>query len=1137
MSEQSQIAPLTGPMNQDTHPKHVRTDDGQVIERVNLRVNSTSGRMLANNKIAGTLTVPMALPAGDNKVIGWCDHKTDNAILYFIYNSNSDHCVMQYLVNEKTLQKLWYAQPALGLEDTILRAQVVEGNIYWVNGSQKPKGFNIEYAYNFTNNITSDEKYTAADELSEVFNAVRFPPRFAPVCNYDADSTYNFNNLRKRLFQFKYAYQYFDGQISAWSPISKVPLPEGEIGANGEFSTDISINNVIKIKLNTGSRLVKKILVAARDTYPRNTGSFFEFEKIEKYNKDTGEQVVLDDSDYIVSFYNNKITASIDTEINNRYCDHMPLAGNDVTLLDGKYLAISMPSTGYEGVVPDYSLYPVENNVEFDISSIPMAVSNPRMYLIGLLPRRYDRIDIPSTFYPEASYSISFRVNGKNYYFIQNTGLIDPDYPNSVRNAFIDEISDTMAAEPDIAFALVVGRDNTGIIMKFYEDIDPILDIAVNPYDLEDLSGTVTTSIGDFVPSYKSLKRGQYHPFGLIYNDREGRYNIVFANNELYVPVADWDPSSDDPKRVNCQWVIRHRPPVDAVTYRWCYIRNKSYTYFQYFAHVKCTIGTPGNHIPSGKRLLELNQSLARIREAYPNFIVSDYEWQNGDRIRIVGQTESYEILAPFTWVDEDDPESGVNGFLVSTDFPSDDDQVLLEVYRQNPAPQDVIYMEIGDEYEILDAGTENRRHQGQFGDQSANLTTPATGILDFGDVYLRYRLTVSQTGVTGAMGIEDEYYNDYYRSDAIDIGRVGVKTDTENKTLNRIVRSENYIENTEYNQLNVWLPESDYFIASDRYGPITGMVNAGDVLKVYQEHKETSIYIGKNMVKQADGTDIALATDKVFGTTNRYTEDRGTQYRRSIVANDRYVYYFDSTTGEFVRSSPNGQAPISVEYAMSGYFENKAKTLREYVGHKDIIVGVYDQYKEVYVSFIMGNSIETIVFSEDDRMKGWQYMTTLYNDTHIIQNIASYGDEMFSFLNGQLYIHGRGGTLNNFYGKQHSCGVTFVVNKFPSQIKRFKNILISTDRNVWGIEFNIPAGLNYGAQKTLLRPTVIRARENRLVSDINRNIIGKNGDEDVNLLYKGERMTGEYMEVEISNDDSTDVELREIEVKFLIST
>ena len=49
----SQILPINGAMNQDDDHRYVRSSDGQVIERVNLRPNSIDGKRFINEKIKG----------------------------------------------------------------------------------------------------------------------------------------------------------------------------------------------------------------------------------------------------------------------------------------------------------------------------------------------------------------------------------------------------------------------------------------------------------------------------------------------------------------------------------------------------------------------------------------------------------------------------------------------------------------------------------------------------------------------------------------------------------------------------------------------------------------------------------------------------------------------------------------------------------------------------------------------------------------------------------------------------------------------------------------------------------------------------------------------------------------------------
>lgn len=1161
MREISQICPLNGAMVKDVAPKFIDSSKGQVMERTNLRNSGLDGDTFVNKKFKGTLLVEASLPVtGTNKCIGKIKDTQNDALIYFIYNSLGNHCIFRYMTKAKVLQNIFLSKSVLDIEDAPLRGQVVEGKVYWVNGSKQPKAFNILRAYNYTNSVSSTDIYTDSDlARTDFFLYATEPPKFGPSCSYGSDATTNFNNLRKKLFQFKYAYQYFDDQISSWSPISKVPVPVNEISTEGAFVSDITVNNNITVTVNAGSRLVKKILVAASDTSPRNAGSFFQFAEIDRTALD--EDQVTED----VVFYNNKITKSIDTEMGNRYSDNIPLSGNDMLLLSNKYLAISLPEYGYDTVDTDYTLSAYEELKDFQGREPVFDMRTDSSYsqkLQGhaLVWGQVAAVWLPDVFVPNATYAISFTAfNTFHFYFQITAGATYAGYPATMRDAFLTQIRNKVTTDLTELSAEDIYVENimlphgifgalqdvpTGIALAFAPGAGPVGPVG---FTISYLKGTLYKDARTMLPAYKHLKRGQFHPFALIYNDSRGRYNVVQGDEELYSPLFTSDSTTDTKKLIRCLWTINHRPPMEAVAYRWCYIRNKSYTYFEYFYHAKSVVGTgvDANGIPAGKYFVPLNQSLQRMRDLYPNFIVSDYVWQNGDRIRLAGSTTSYEILKEHLWINPTiTDDSGMNGFLIDVELGEDVPGILnekylplVEVYRQNPSPQDNIYLEIGEEFEVLDAGTDNRRHAGPVTSQSADLTTSATGLFDFGDVYLRGRVFVGADNIPLFLPIEHEYLSDYYRSDAIDVGRAGAKIESKNKTLNRIARSENYIEDTEFNDINVWLSGTDFHTASNVDGQITGMELAGDVLKVIQTHKESSIYVGKTEVRDGGGQQLLTLSDNVFTNPRIYEEFRGTTYRNSLISNERNIYYFDESTGEFIRSSPNGQEAISTLYGYKSYFEKKAKALREYNGHKDVIVGINNDYKEVYISFVMGTTNETVVFSEDPTTKGWKSFIVLSAAAGVPELFADFGDRMFSFLNGKLYVHDSGATLNNFYGEQKSFSIKVPVNNLGHETKRFRNIQINSDQNVYDIQFDIPASNTYRLQKSVLKPSVMRTTNNRIVSDILRNILNEKGIEDVNLLYDGQKLIGEHVIVTLSGTGPDEIELREIEVKSLIAT
>lgn len=1161
MAIQGQIAPLSGSMNQDVDKKYLPTDKGIVYHRLNLRPNSVDGNVFANEKIHGTRYISVQVPAGTNKTIGCIKDVHNDALVYFLHNSSGNHCIYRYYTKTKVIQKIFYSLSDLDLEDTWLNGFVTEGDIYWTNGTKEPKMFNLDKAANYTNG-TSGDAYTSSDLpfSDNIFPFIKRPPSYVPQASYGTSNgvvvnsliTYevNFNSLRSKQWQFKYNYVYKNNQESAYSPASNVPVLTGEIKSSGEWNEDLLINNVINVLVNMGGPDVKAVNLAVRDCSQYNSGSYYIFRTVDKYDED-GTQVISDNITTSYPFYNNTDLQSIDTDIGNRAYDNVPLSAIDLILIDGKYGAFARPELGYDLVETDFEVEIRSEGTNIGTSStIPMYKSERRrsVRVTNSCNKTYyyrivADVTIPSTFYPNSIYQISVPYDNdtKIATATYNSPASKPaNYPKNVRDNLFSQLVAVLNGcdYPDINVydgnGHDIARGDDVVQIGYFGRVD----------DTNVVGSVITVSSFD---SYRTLKHSQSHQFGIVYNDGFGRYNVVHGTADVMAPELDLTAPT---LIIKPHVIINHRPPIWAKTYRIVYNRFSSYTYFLYVPSVEQIVSDEANGVPSGKAFLKVNQALERIRLTYPNLQLSDYQWENGDRIRRTGETTSYQVLNAYVreWteeVDGDDVDYNETGFLIEeplTTYTYGEFEYVdcIEIYRPNLTQQDTTFYDIAQEFEILDPGTADRRHAGDFNNQSKEsdaFDIPAQSTLDFGDVYYRQRLSAITTEPIEY--VEDINASDYYQSSGIDVGRVAAKIDNfENKVINRVVRTENYIENSYTNRLNVMLSGTPYFDVSDVYGNIVGIEEVGDLMKVIQAHKETSVYIGKVTAKEADGTDITLLSDSVFGAFNRYVPFRGTTYRRSMTVNNRYLYYFDETTGEFIRSASNGQIAISSSYGMKSWFEDKAKELRESTESKDVIVGINNQYDEVYITFIIGSTTETLVFFEDDleENKGFKYFLQLQNGERIPEHFSFYGDNMYSWTKGFMYEHDTGDTLNNFYGAQKSCSVTFFVNGAGGVQKRLSNIEIGSNKNIWDVEVTVEPGLNYDNQKTILKPGIIRESGNRLVSTFLRNILDRTGTENLQLLHTGHEMIGDEFSVTLSNDDAQEVLLKDVLVKFTIS-
>jgi len=175
-----------------------------------------------------------------------------------------------------------------------------------------------------------------------------------------------------------------------------------------------------------------------------------------------------------------------------------------------------------------------------------------------------------------------------------------------------------------------------------------------------------------------------------------------------------------------------------------------------------------------------------------------------------------------------------------------------------------------------------------------------------------------------------------------------------------KIRRSKAFFENTRSNGLSTFYYD-DFISMSDRYGPIVSMKQVGFTLKVLQHHKETSIYIGVNGLKQAkiDGQDVVVSSDNVFNNVNQSEEPYGCMNPESVLVVGRNLYWYDSSNGCFVRSSPNGTEDISAKYKISSL-------VKQFIAGGDMrVISGYDKrYEEVIFSLQKMDDVEIPVYT-----------------------------------------------------------------------------------------------------------------------------------------------------------------------------
>ena len=208
-------------------------------------------------------------------------------------------------------------------------------------------------------------------------------------------------------------------------------------------------------------------------------------------------------------------------------------------------------------------------------------------------------------------------------------------------------------------------------------------------------------------------------------------------------------------------------------------------------------------------------------------------------------------------------------------------------------------------------------------------------------------------------------------------------------------------------------------------------------MLKVLQENKETSLYIGKGQITDANGNLVTVMTGTFIGAQNASELEYGTKFPQSVVVNNRDLYYWDGDRGEVIRSSPNGQFPIS-SYKMRSYFYSKKAEVDS--GALSSVLGHFDRKNNIYgLTFSVDGVCETVLFKEG--MDMWvtfvDYWTPYVSNLGVFSQtppscFGSIGKRALQFYIGEMWEHESNVLLNSFYGVQYDSFIEQVFNENP---------------------------------------------------------------------------------------------------------
>ena len=228
-----------------------------------------NGDQITAQNINGNQLVTNSLPSGNNQCIGAIFDDVRHRVYYFNYNSNGNDGIYYYDTIAKTITPLLISgtnsnvalfsfSPNYPIASiNIVYKDAAEGDeLHWTDRNNRPMYLNVKDAVD-TSLYTSGTRW-----LPNYLTVARQMPLIAPVCNYASSPSLKINNLRNKLFMFRYRWVYRDNTKSTWSPYSKLFAPANVDSLANEI--DPTQNNYIVAVIQTGNSDCVSIEVAAR---------------------------------------------------------------------------------------------------------------------------------------------------------------------------------------------------------------------------------------------------------------------------------------------------------------------------------------------------------------------------------------------------------------------------------------------------------------------------------------------------------------------------------------------------------------------------------------------------------------------------------------------------------------------------------------------------------------------------------------------------------------------------------------------------------------------------------------------------------------------------------------------------------
>jgi hypothetical protein len=1082
---------FTGRCNSDVEDR--KMPRGDVRYFLNCSVSAVEGKNIAavvNKK--GNELISLTMPTGNNMTIGSCFDSQNNAVFYFVYNDTGKHCILRYYADNNSIEKILWEESVLNFQKTkkIHSANALDGMLYWTDGYDAttplnwincynpPRKINVDKAKRFTSSGGTDPLgYDVLDEI--VLDAAKYPPLYPPAIS-TIGITGEASGSRNVLLSFFYRWIYDDNEKSVYSPLSKEDPMSGA-----------------RITVNTGPSIVKRIEIGVR---VNNT--FKKIASLEKYNKAFGVLIASNTTTYY-DWEGDTYLGEIPAEEALLQYHAIPQVADTQEIVNDNAMCYGNGTEGY-------------NNEEIDITLAARALAtNDPSIAVGNTRtwKRNGAYQLGIVYLDAAGRSGAVNTSGDNIFNVPwyrqaaldtaNYNALDPWIRTTNQVIRLDWEINHQPPLWAVAYKWVVSKDQ---VHKTYECFRARGSSAIDN-DILQMPDDYVFNQGDKIRIIAKYNSTYFSSFGY-----EFELNAFVAADEAFIESFD-----------------------------------------------------------TATREAVLDSSLLTDMVANPNidFIIQVYQRNDSESNSVLFYDigEVYEIIDPHTAARQHagptqdqagvgTPAKGtIDGFecfLSSTDSETSDVKVAVDIVRTGTLGGGtplIGFIADGDQTSVFNIGDQISGENFIGLPQYNGLFTIAAIAYDAGADETCWQVSELSTILSGTYSgaaiyklvkidygaiAESMEFGYKFTGSHSDAGKVYVEDpDHKRQKLTFVRHSQKYFTGTNKNGLNDFR-FNGYQEFSPQFGPITRIIEVGNVLKVLQWFKNTSVDLGRETITNPDGTTQMILSNKLLGTKRVSEDNFGCQHPESVVKYDRNIYFYDVNRGKVVRDAPNGMFPIS-DFMMEAEFQSITDTVRSLGTRPVFVYGTADEKAGEVIFSWNGDDGKggtmAITWAFNEKENGWKSKYSFVPEFY-----GRIGNVLVSFKNGELWRHNSNNVDRcSFYGVKYPQQVRFVSNIDLLKAKVWQNIAVYSNK-VWHTPDNgivIPATDDYpNGMVSRLKANKFKHKQTIFYADFMRDINTPNLTNPLTAIVNGRKLMGQVLDITLENNHDDEVVLFEVIVE-----